>query len=184
MASILDLLQQKPSMTDRIMGLLPLLGALGQPSGGGTLGGLSYGAPGGSQGSVVGPGGPTEYQYTEYDRPYTGVPGNLVTRQGVTLQRGPMRSLVDIARESNILPGIQEIGQIGQGYRPVSAQAAGYAQDPNRFAPPGQSYHGQGLAIDAGWWSERARLANALRQAGWNLPMDYEPWHWSYGVSG
>ena len=128
-------------------------------------------------------GGSTQFPYQTYDQPYTGVPSGMVTKKGITLQQGPMRSLWQIARESNLLPGAREIGQIGQGYRSYSDQVSGYAQSPGRFAPPGQSYHGQGLAIDAGWWTDRPQLLAALQAAGWNqLPS--EDWHFSYGVSG
>jgi hypothetical protein len=152
------------------------LGAQGSPSGG--LGGLT-------EPSTESPGGGTEYPYTTYDKPYSGVPEDMVTRFGITLQPGPMQSLIDIARESDLRRGAREIGMIGQGYRPYSAQVQGYNQSPGRFAPPGQSYHGQGLAIDAGAWSAIAALNAALLEAGWNqFSRSAEPWHYSYGVTG
>ena len=122
--------------------------------------------------------GETAYPYRVYDKPYSGTPSNLVTRQGLTLQRGPMRSLVDIARAVNILPGIQEIGKIGGGYREFQGTGP-------TFAPEDMSYHEQGLAIDAGWWSEIEKLNRMLGGAGWNqFDRSWEPWHYSYGVTG
>jgi hypothetical protein len=180
--SLLELLLQTPSSAEKFAAILPLLeGAKGSPG--------MPGSPGvgqeGISGSTVAPNGDTEFPYQTFPRPYgdpTG-PSNMVTRQGVTLQRGPMRSLVEIARNSNLLPGIQEIGEIGQGYRPLSSQQA--MQSNPYAADPGMSYHQQGLAIDAGWWSDRAKLNRALGLAGWNqFDRSYEPWHYSYGVTG
>ncbi len=95
-----------------------------------------------------------------------------------------MRSLVDIARESDILPGIRELNQIGQGYRSPEQQRVAAATNPNA-APFGQSYHPEGLAIDAGWWYDHPELARALELAGWNrFSPSTEPWHGSYGVVG
>lgn len=113
----------------------------------------------------------------------------LVTRHGITLQKGAMQSLLDIARASDLMRGAREIGQIGQGWRSWEAQQAAYNAylngTGNQAAPPGQSYHGAGLAIDAGWWSDQEELARALAAAGWNrFSPSGEPWHWSYGVTG
>jgi len=173
----MDLLLNQPSGIEKLLPLLSLTGA--------TSGGLPGGSTGlgittpSEVGSEVVQSGPTEFPYTVHDRPYAGVPSNLVTRQGVTLQRGPMRSLVEIARQSKILPGIQEIGQITGGYRHDQPSGNSFA------APENMSYHEQGLAIDAGWWSERAKLNRMLAEAGWNqFDRSYEPWHYSYGVTG
>jgi hypothetical protein len=175
----MDLLAKTTSPQDRFMQLLSLQ-QMTNPGGSGAPGSVDPASSG--SGTAI-PSGPTKYGYTEYDRPYSGVPANMLTRFGVTLQPGPMRSLLEIARASGLLPGAQEVGQIGQGYRSYSDQVAGYASDPGRFAPPGQSYHGQGLAIDAAWWTEHAKLARELGLAGWNqLPS--ESWHYSYGASG
>lgn len=129
------------------------------------------------------PAGDPAYSYTQYARPFTGDVSNLVTRQGLTLQRGPMRSLLDIARASNIMPGAQEVGMIGGGFRPHSVQL-GMQSNPYA-ADPYMSYHEQGIAIDAGEWSRRLALHRALLAAGWNqFNRSYEPWHYSYGVTG
>jgi len=165
------------------MQIMPLLSAAtNNPSPGGGNPALSSSGSG-SLGNLVT--GDTQYPYRTFPQPYSGVPSNLVTRQGTTLQPGAMRSLVDIARASNVLPGIREIAQIDQGYRTYEDQVAGYAQAPGRFAPPGRSYHGQGLAMDAAFWSEHPELARGLAQAGWSrFSPSGEPWHWSYGVTG
>jgi hypothetical protein len=169
----MELLLNKPSGLEK---LLPLLSLTGQ-TGGSTGYGVTTPSEIGTGTTVTG--GPTDYNYKTYERPFSGTPSNLVTRQGVTLQRGPMRSLVDIARESNILPGIQEIGRITGGYRENQPSGNPYA------APENMSFHEQGLAIDAGWWSERQALNRMLAEAGWNqFDRSYEPWHYSYGVTG
>jgi hypothetical protein len=169
MSVVTDILLGEPSLADKIRGLQDLVSASAPPTVGGT--GVS------NRGQSVLPGGSTDYRYQVFDKPFAGTPSNLVTRQGVTLQRGPMRSLVDIARQSDLMPGIQEIGQITGGFRQTQPTGNPYA------APENMSYHEQGLAIDAGWWSER--LAEALAAAGWNqFSPSGEPWHWSYGVTG
>lgn len=125
-------------------------------------------ASGYSSGSVLQPGSPL-----------------LDTRRGVTLQDAALQSLLEIARRSNILPGAQELGRITDSYRSPAQQAAAYAAKPGLAAPPGTSYHQQGLAVDAGWWSDHPLLVRLLTQAGWNrFSPSGEPWHWSYGVTG
>lgn len=171
----------------QLMSLQQLAGPQGGGGGGSPLGGVDPSTSGNDSGTYVT--GDTAFPYTEYDRPYSGVPGDMITRWGITLQPGPMRSLLQIARGSDLLPGAREINKILQGYRSYAAQAAagGTPQNPGGYNPnattAGNSYHGQGLAIDAGWWTAHPDLARALAAAGWNqLPS--ESWHWSYGVSG
>jgi hypothetical protein len=99
---------------------------------------------------------------------------------GVTLARPAARSLRDI---------IQELGLQGQdfggGYRSPGEQASIYASKPGLAAPPGSSYHQEGLAIDLAAALQNARVERALAQAGWNqFSPSGEPWHWSYGVTG
>ncbi len=162
MSALLDFIMQQPSLAQRLMSIMPMTGQSG-----------------------VGGGGNAAYPYTQG----TTLPSNsdlLVSRQGVTLQRGPMRSLVDIARRSDILPGIQEIGKINQGYRDYAGQVAAYRSSaPGMAAVPGTSLHGRGLAVDASWWTQHPELARAMADAGWNqFSPSTEPWHWSYGVTG
>lgn len=159
------------------------LQSLSQPAGGAAPASVDPNASGGS-GTVVGPDGDTAFPYTSYDMPYSGVPGNLVTRWGVTLQPGPMRSLLRIARGSDLMPGARELRMITDSYRSYAAQAAAAAAKPGIAAPAGHSYHGQGLAIDAGWWTDHG-LGSLLRAAGWNqFDAGREPWHYSYGAVG
>lgn len=99
----------------------------------------------------------------------------LVSRYGVTLARPAMRSLVDIFGNRNV--------DIGGGYRSPGEQASLYANKPGVAAPPGSSYHQEGLAIDLAAAFQKARWERQLAAAGWNR-LPGEPWHWSYGVSG
>lgn len=78
-------------------------------------------------------------------------------------------------------------------FRSFAEQAAAYAKDPNRFAPPGQSLHEVGLAIDVAdtvaGGVNNPKLINAFASNGWfrrgkEINGTPEPWHWSYGVVG
>jgi len=170
--SLMSLLLNRPSLAERIMSLQSM-GILPTPQR------ASLGTTG--PGTAVPTSGATPYAYTTWDKPYWGTPPGMVSRQGITLQPGAMQSLVDIARQSKLMPGIKEIGMIGGGYRPPSAQHGGAGI----FADPGMSYHGQGLAIDALAWTQNPTLARLLAQYGWNQfsPSGDAP-HWSYGVTG
>jgi hypothetical protein len=73
--------------------------------------------------------------------------------------------------------------------RTCERQAALYASDPSRYAPPSVGLHTQGLAIDVdmNWYTAlsdklKGRFRTAMRAAGWtqSRPTD-EPWHWSFG---
>jgi len=172
-----------------LMGRLQMLMSLLAPQSTGSSSSYSS-VPSDTTGEPAGPGtfhapegGDTENPYRVWDLPFAGLQPDdpqLVTRHGVTLQRGPLRSLVDIARESDILPGLRELNQILQGYRSPEQQAYAAQTNPNA-AEFGYSYHPEGLAADMGWWTDR--LADELWAAGWNqLPS--ESWHWSYGVEG
>ncbi len=137
--------------------------------------------------SATGPrgGGSTSYSFANTSGALDPNSQLLRTVKGVTLQKGALRSLIDIARRSDVLPGTQELRNISDSYRSYAEQAAAYASKPGLAAPPGQSYHGKGLAIDASWWSSNPQLAKMLAAAGWNrFSPSTEPWHWSYGVTG
>lgn len=109
----------------------------------------------------------------------------LVTRMGVTLQRPAMRSLIDIARQSDILPGIRELRYVTDSYRTYEQQADLYRRKPGLAAPPGSSLHEKGLAIDWGWATQYPELIRLLEAAGWNrFDPQKEPWHWSYRLVG
>lgn len=104
---------------------------------------------------------------------------SLVTRFGVTLQRPAMHSLADIVQQ------LGYHGDVGGGYRSPQEQANIYAQKPGLAAPPGSSYHQEGLALDLAQALQNARASKLFQQAGWNqFSPSGEPWHWSYGVTG
>ncbi len=114
--------------------------------------------------------------------------GDLTTFRGLTLDPAALQSLIDIARESDVLPGLRELNQIGSTYRSYQQQADLYANRAGRsvpVAPPGQSLHQQGLAIDAGWWSAHPELRRLLQQYGWYWGQAFGDYpHWSYGTLG
>lgn len=67
-------------------------------------------------------------------------------------------------------------------YRSCASQVANYADDPERFAPPGDSAHPMGRAIDVA----RQAIAAArphLIAAGWTQARSDEPWHFSHGIT-
>ncbi len=187
--SLMSLLQQATSPQERfqmLSGILDLIAPQNSSTGFSSPGTAPVGgapAPSGPPTMHL-PEGQTEYAYETYPKPYTGVPKDLVTRHGLTLQRGPMRSLVDLFRgPESVLPGLRELNQAGQGYRSYEQQVA--AQGNPYAADPGESYHQQGLAVDFGWINQYPDLVQALYEAGWNqFNRGYEPWHFSYGVVG
>ena len=112
-------------------------------------------------------------------------PSGLVSQGGVTLQQPAMQALLQALGQYGYRPGVGELGLFGpqSTYRTQAQQARLYAQKPGIAAPPGQSYHQQGLAIDVPAALQTARFFALLRALGWNqLPS--ESWHWSYGVTG
>lgn len=164
--SLLDLLLNRQSGSDRLMSLLPLLQAGGLSSGGGVPSMSTNGTP------FV----PGAFGNSEVDVLLPGDP-RLRSGLGVTLARPAMKSLRGIARNL----GLQGVDW-GGGYRSPAQQRAAIAAG-RPAAPEGQSFHQEGLAIDLAAALQNARVEAALRAAGWNqLPS--EPWHWSYGVSG
>jgi len=111
-----------------------------------------------------------------------GMYGRLVDPPGgpsdLRLQQGAFQSLHKL--------GFPMSGVGAGSYRTNALQAQRYAEDPQRFAPPGMSLHEYGLAIDVhenylyspGFPQMRAKmLAN-----GWYQERSDEPWHFSYGV--
>lgn len=75
---------------------------------------------------------------------------------------------------------------ITSGYRSFERQAAAYAKDQERFAPPDKSLHVKGLAIDID--SSRAKyndpkLVSALTRSGW-AQVGSDVLHWSFGIRG
>jgi hypothetical protein len=74
---------------------------------------------------------------------------------------------------------------VTDSYRTYAQQAAGYASDPSRFAPPQESAHVRGLAIDVHTGRlniSNPKLLQALQSAGWcQANPNHEPWHFSFG---
>lgn len=104
----------------------------------------------------------------------------LETYKGVTLQPNALLSLIaaDRATKGNLFG----MGAIGS-YRSMAEQRRVYAQKPGLAAPPGQSYHQKGLAIDAGDLSKQVQ--KYLLHHGWNqFSRSTEPWHYSYNWTG
>lgn len=109
----------------------------------------------------------------------------LVSQGGVTLQAPAMQALLSALGRYGYRPGVGELGLFGplSTYRTYAQQRNLYASKPGVAAPPGQSYHQQGLAIDVPAALQTAKFFALLRALGWNqLPS--ESWHWSYGVTG
>lgn len=177
MSSILDLIQNRPSATDRIVSLLPLISDPG-------VGDLvnrgndpGYNDLVNYSGDV--PRGRSIFFNEQVDVLQPGDP-RLVNVGGTQLARPAARSLRDILRDL----GLQGT-DVGGGYRDPQNQASLYAAKPGIAAPPGSSYHQEGLALDLAVALQNARFEQALAAAGWNqFSPSGEPWHWSYGVTG
>jgi hypothetical protein len=110
-------------------------------------------------------------------------PPNLMTRAGVTLQAPALQSLVALRRRF----GLPVFNQISSSYRTMAQQRALYAQKPGIAAPPGQSLHQQGRAIDinSGWIAQHPEVRRWLVNNGWyQFDPSKEPWHFSYGTTG
>jgi hypothetical protein len=106
-----------------------------------------------------------------------GMYGKLVDPPGgpsdLRLQKGAWQSLHSL--------GVPASAILGGSYRTYAQQAASYAKDPNRFAPPGKSLHEYGLAIDV-TSSMIDKYASKLLANGWYRERSDEPWHFSFGV--
>jgi len=167
--SLMDLLLASPSLAERFLSLQSMLPST-STQGGGVRGTGATTEP--STGSTTE--GGTAYPYTEYDKPYYGPPEGMMTRSGFSLQPGAMQSLIDIARQSDLMRGARELSMIGGGWRATNPTLA-----------TGQSYHQQGLAFDSSWWSSKPELRRLLEQYGWNWGQGFGDYpHWSYGVYG
>lgn len=159
--SLLDLLLQEPSSSERMLGMLGMLQSSAPSTpGGGPAAPPGRGIFGNDQVDVLMPGDP-----------------RLVDRFGVTLARPAMRSLADV------LQSIGYHGDAGGGYRTPAEQAALRASKPGLAAPEGSSFHQEGIAIDLASALQNAQTFAALRRAGWNQ-LEGEPWHWTYGAYG
>jgi hypothetical protein len=82
---------------------------------------------------------------------------------------------------------------ITDSYRSYAQQAAAYASDPVRFAPPDKSWHPKGKAVDVnlpalnirtGTEASYQRLVSTAQATGWCKSNPREAWHFSFGGCG
>lgn len=164
MSGLLDLILQGPSAAEKAFGILSML-----PQSGPATPGPGRVRPAGVGGSPVG-------NISIGDALLPNDP-SLVSRHGEELQRAAMRTL----RGEGILP------HVTSSYRTPQEQAALYASKPGLAAPPGQSLHQQGLAIDvdSGWLAANPDVRRYLLANNWfQFDPQLEPWHFSYGTTG
>lgn len=139
------------------------------------------------------PVGETKYQYMDFPKGQRSVDPDsdaMRTAYGLTLQKGALRSLIDVARQSDVLPGLGELTELGPigSYRDPGVSDAlhldwirGLRSAP--AAAGGDSYHNAGLAVDIGAWRAFPQLYKLLNEQGWNQ-LSNEDWHWTYGAYG
>jgi hypothetical protein len=110
--------------------------------------------------------------------------GPLRTINGVTMVAPAMRSLSMLKRDL----GLPIFGQVISSFRTRAQQAELYrrykAGNGNLAAPPGQSNHETGNAVDisSSWLASNPQVKRWLLQHGWTNDVPGEPWHWQYGV--
>jgi hypothetical protein len=110
--------------------------------------------------------------------------GPLRTVNGVTMVAPAIRSLVQLKKQL----GLPVFGNVVSDYRTRAEQAALYQQylngTGNLAAPPGQSNHETGNAVDiaSSWLSQNPQVRQWLLAHGWTNDVPGEPWHWEYGV--
>lgn len=131
--------------------------------------------------------GQVDVSQLQLDLPNWYSPQLVTTGGGVTLSAPAAGALRQLNKQLGVVI-------TGGGYRSVAAQQAldrngdGIKDGSNgvAVAPPGQSWHNAGLAIDiaAGLRSrpDWPRIVRALRAAGWRDNVPGEPWHFSYRV--
>lgn len=67
--------------------------------------------------------------------------------------------------------------QITDAGRTRAQQEEEYAKDPDNAAPPGESPHESGKAVDS---NEARHHEEMMRRHGWRRPLPREWWHWVY----
>lgn len=160
MSGLLELLQRTTSPQERYQSLLGLMGQGSTVRGSPSLSGPAMGSSG-DAGPVLLPGDPS-----------------LASRGPVTLQDWALQSYIQALRSYGLKPGAQEVQLGGSSYRTPQQQAALYAAKPDIAAPPGQSLHQRGLAIDLPAQLQNAAFFSTLRRLGWSQ-LEGEPWHWT-----
>lgn len=109
---------------------------------------------------------------------YDNIEQATVLGQSVKLQHPAMDSYIAAANEVGGIP-------LTGSWRSCQAQAAFYASDMSRYAPPSKTAHTRGLAIDVSTAQSADKLKKvhaALSKRGWFQARADEPWHWSYGI--
>jgi hypothetical protein len=110
--------------------------------------------------------------------------GPLMTRNGVTMITPAMQSLLQMRSQL----GLPVLANVVSSYRTREQQAALYQSylngTGNLAAPPGQSNHETGHAVDisSNWLSQNPQVRQWLLAHGWTNDVSGEPWHWEYGT--
>lgn len=161
-------------------------GSIGALPGAGPLGGMGLppGAPGGLQGDFSGgsaTGGSFTAQPPGQDFQGYDLTPKLVNYQGVETTPAYAR-LIRAAEQALGMPEISE--HAGSDYRSHAEQAELYRQHlaglhPAPVAPPGQSYHEQGEAIDweTAWLAQHPEVRDFFTSHGVVFDVPGEPWH-------
>jgi hypothetical protein len=110
---------------------------------------------------------------------------SLGTRHGVTMVKPALNDLSRASKELGLEKTLFK-NVSGEGFRTRDEQEAAYADfiagDGNRAAPPGQSMHeaGRAIDIDSNYLAQHPELLDWLDRAGWVNAVPEEPWHWEY----
>ncbi len=111
---------------------------------------------------------------------------NLRTIHGATMQAPAIASLIALHKAT----GAEIFSAIGSSYRSYAQQVGVYNHNHPLglpAAPPGSSYHEQGLAMDlnSGWVNDHPEAMQWLSDHGWHSGASFsDPYHWTYGVIG
>lgn len=108
-----------------------------------------------------------------------GASGYLALNSGVSLagtNPGLLKAFYGMVEEYGNLTG-KKVG-VTSGFRSYEQQAAEYKRNPNGAAPPGNSMHESGLALDVNseTLDEMDKLG-LMRKYGLTRPVGSEPWH-------
>jgi hypothetical protein len=109
-------------------------------------------------------------------------PAKLAKRGGVKMIAPALKELVQAQKDLDI-PVLQNVG--GSGFRTHAEQVDAYQRyqaGGNRAAPPGESMHevGRAVDIDSNFLARNPELISWLDQHGWVNAVPDEPWHWEY----
>lgn len=171
----------------------PLPGGGPTPLGGASFGGGGTGLPGAIGGSATTNAPGASGGYTQSGPLMNGQAGNaqdygldpstLQTIGGVTMVRPAIEQLAAIQHRLGV-PVLAAVS--GEGFRTYAQQQAAYQAyqngTGNLAAPPGQSMHeaGRAVDIDTSFLYAHPEVRAALDHAGWVNAVSGEPWHWEY----